>query len=277
MTNDRAGVIDAYEQQGWRRKTRWWVMFVALASASTACGNDGTGSSATELTLGGRMYDEWWAGTGAEPGGTFELYAQTAGTQTGATTWRCKECHGWDYRGVEGRYGSGSHFTGVRGLLDLTANRSESQLFAAIKLGTPPSSDSQLNALHAFGGVMSDSEIRALVRFLREGMLDMSTVIGPASGQIAGDAGQGAALYATDGAGTCESCHDADGRRFNFGDAEEPEYVGTIAADNPWEGLHKIRWGHPGSMPQMPSAVAEGLQLTEQADILRHCQTLPTD
>jgi cytochrome c553 len=282
MTSDTTGAIDdADEQRAWRRKIRWVaVACVAFSSASIGCGTDGTDgtdSSAAALTLGGRLYDAWWEAKGtAEPEITFDYYVRdTAGTQTGSTTWRCSECHGWDYRGVEGQYGTGSHFTGVRGLLDVVATRSDGQLFAAIKLGTPTGSDSQLNEDHAFAGLMSDSDILALVLFLREGMIDLSPVIDATGGQIAGDADRGAALYAAGGLGTCGKCHDVDGRGINFGDDVAPEYVGTVVAESPWEALHKIRWGQPGT--GMPSAVHEGLELQDQADILRHCQTLPIE
>ena len=37
--------------------------------------------------------------------------------RAGADTWRCKECHGWDYAGKDGAYGSGDHRTGIVGVL----------------------------------------------------------------------------------------------------------------------------------------------------------------
>jgi len=40
---------------------------------------------------------------------TSPLWAtQSSNTRSGKDTWRCKECHGWDYMGVDGAYGSGS-------------------------------------------------------------------------------------------------------------------------------------------------------------------------
>ena len=30
--------------------------------------------------------------------------------------WRCKECHGWDYKGRDGAYAKGSHYTGIKGI-----------------------------------------------------------------------------------------------------------------------------------------------------------------
>jgi thiosulfate dehydrogenase len=75
--------------------------------------------TAPSASLGGLLYDNWWAVTGAdEPATDQPLWkTQTTNTRTGADTWRCKECHGWDYKGVEGAYGSGSHKTGFKGIL----------------------------------------------------------------------------------------------------------------------------------------------------------------
>jgi hypothetical protein len=68
------------------------------------------------LASGGRLYDEWWEALGGEePKETHSAYP-AAGRQKGATTWRCKECHGWDYKGAAGAYGSGGRFTGIKGL-----------------------------------------------------------------------------------------------------------------------------------------------------------------
>ncbi|MFV1859618.1 MAG: hypothetical protein ACC647_09750, partial [Anaerolineales bacterium] len=79
----------------------------------------------TEMVLsgsvsgGGLLYDKWWKAAGVdEPSGDNPLWArQDTNTRTDTATWRCKECHGWDYQGAEGAYGSGSHFTGFPGIL----------------------------------------------------------------------------------------------------------------------------------------------------------------
>ena len=49
--------------------------------------------------------------------------------------------------------------------------------------------------------------------------------------------------------------------------------VSAIANDNPWETLHKIRFGHPGS--EMPSSVESGWSTQDGADVLGYAQTLP--
>jgi len=70
------------------------------------------------LTSGGRIYDNWWiALDGEEPEGTIPSYPTDVNSaQGGSGTWRCKECHGWDYRGKDGLYGSGSHYSGIVGI-----------------------------------------------------------------------------------------------------------------------------------------------------------------
>ena len=52
-----------------------------------------------EIGFGGRLYDNWFEALATdEPEGTHPSYP-AVGLQQGAATWRCKECHGWDYKG----------------------------------------------------------------------------------------------------------------------------------------------------------------------------------
>ncbi|MDH5257122.1 MAG: c-type cytochrome [Gammaproteobacteria bacterium] len=68
-----------------------------------------------------------------------------------------------------------------------------------------------------------------------------------------GDQVNGFNLYnAPSNAGGCAAgCHGVDGMKIDF-DPPNNEFVDTITHDNPWEGLHKIRFGHPGAAPYMP-------------------------
>lgn len=71
-----------------------------------------------DAVRGGLLYDKWWEINGqAAPPGNHPFYP-SIGKQSGADTWRCKECHGWDYRGKGGAYSSptGSHYTGIKGV-----------------------------------------------------------------------------------------------------------------------------------------------------------------
>ncbi|MEE8389570.1 MAG: hypothetical protein V3S14_02075, partial [Anaerolineae bacterium] len=72
----------------------------------------------------------------------------------------------------------------------------------------------------------------------------------------------------------CTACHGADGTTLNFGSAEEPEYLGGLADGNPWEVLHKTRFGQPDSA--MPSTIDLGWSVQDAVDVLAYAQTLPT-
>ena len=69
----------------------------------------------------------------------------------------------------------------------------------------------------------------------------------------------------------CAACHGFDGRALDWGDEDNPGFVGTEAQANPWEVLHKIRAGHPGA--EMPAMMAFPIQ--DQVDLLSYTQTLP--
>jgi thiosulfate dehydrogenase len=210
---------------------------------------------------GGPLYDKWWEELGTEaPAGDQPLWkTQTTNTLSGADTWRCKECHGWDYRGVDGAYGSGSHMTGFPGVLgaaDLPAEE-----LAAWLTG-------QKNPDHDFSEWLGEPQVQALVTFIRSETFDSSAYVNPDK-STSGDPARGRAKFDN----TCAACHGPDGNVLNFGSADEPEYVGTVAADNPWEFLHKASFGHPG-VP-MPAGIALGYTLEDRINLLAYAQTLP--
>lgn len=219
------------------------------------------------IAQGGRLYDKWWAEVGIdEPTDDHPLWGtQDSNTRSGADTWRCKECHGWDYQGAEGAYGSGSHFTGFPGVVESAEASSHAELLAAL--------DGSALAEHDFSA-MGEDALGSLVVFLDEALVDMTMVIdADTKSTIGGDPGNGQALFDQ----VCAACHGSDGRAINFHDPEEPEYVGTIAADNPWEFIHKVRVGQPGSDPPMPSAIESGWSMQDVVDVLSYAQTLPTE
>jgi len=69
-----------------------------------------------DVVRGGQLYDKYWKITGGDPPTGEHLLYPTFGQKSGGDTWRCKECHGWDYIGRDGRYDGGSHYTGIKGL-----------------------------------------------------------------------------------------------------------------------------------------------------------------
>jgi thiosulfate dehydrogenase len=231
---------------------------VTFACASSAP-DQATRSDTQRATLvtGGLLYDNWAKMVGAKPEGNHPLYPADA-KKSGSSTWRCKECHGWDYIGAEGRYSKGSHYTGTPGVLG-AKTLSEAQLVGAL------SGDI---ASHSFSEFLSREELQALAVFIRQGQLDWKGDVDLTDG--AGNISAGKESYEN----LCADCHGADGNELDFKKKDGTQGVGWLANDNPQETLHKIRWGHPGS--DMPSAVVDG-KLDEAAtiDLLRYCLTLP--
>jgi thiosulfate dehydrogenase len=235
LTNSEQGDILAYAQ--------------ALSSYITGGAN---------AKRGGLLYDKWWkVNGGTEPTTDFSAWAsQSTNTRSGADTWRCKECHGWDYVGKDGRYSSGSHYTGFEGVWD-QRNDQENNIFDAIK-GTGTN--------HDLSAVLSDVDIADLTKFILESLFDMSLYI--SNGLATGNAANGQGLYDAN----CASCHGLDGNDKDFKSSDGIQGIGWIAIDNPQETLHKIRYGHPGS--SMPSMLETGLTNEDQGDILAYSQTL---
>jgi thiosulfate dehydrogenase len=211
---------------------------------------------------GGLMYDKWWKITGAdEPTDDHPLWAtQDSNTRSGDDTWRCKECHGWDYKGASGAYGSGSHFTGFAGVIQM-AGSDPNDVLSALKGGS--------NSDHDFSGVMGEQDLIDLALFISEEIIDFSTLVGDDKAALSTDLHEGEHLFED----SCAICHGKDGAMLNFGDEEEPEYLGDLALGNPWEVLHKARFGQPG-VDQMPSVITEGWTLEEQGALLAYLQTL---
>ena len=158
---------------------------------------------------GGQIYDKWWAVLGLEePTEDNPLWStQENNTRTGKDTWRCKECHGWDYKGVDGAYADSSHTTGFSGVLG-----SEADLTSWI--------DGSANADHDFSMYMDESEIAMMVAFMQDGQIDMTPYINYEDKSLYGDLTNGESLFQIG----CVRCHGEDGQAINFGDDDDPTY-----------------------------------------------------
>lgn len=211
-----------------------------------------------DIARGGQLYDKWWAVIEAdEPEATHTAYPAAA-KKSGSGTWRCKECHGWDYRGKDGAYAKGSHFTGITGVRGV------------VGMDVTKLHDIIMNETHGFTAQqLSHSAMEKLALFLSRGQLDTERYIDRASKVARGNPRRGAQFYQT----ICAVCHGFDGKEINFKDADDPEYVGTVARDNPWEALHKIRFGQPGV--GMIALIA--LDIDTVVDIVAYTQTLPAE
>ncbi len=251
------------------------VIFLVSWLASS-CGVEEKDAKATRATAptsnvesvvrGGLLYDTWWRVVpgASEPKVNQGLWSrQTTNKRTGSVSWRCKECHGWDYRGKDGAYGSGSRYTGFPGVWAAAQTKSGGEL-AAILRGSS-------NAGHDFSSVLRPSDIADLANFLKTGLLDMTKYVDYKTRKpIGGDAGRGKTLYAF-----CAACHGPDGKKLNFGSDKQPEYVGTVAKTNPQEFLHKTWVGQPGSEPAMPATLVMGWTIGQVVDVLTYSQALP--
>ncbi len=213
-----------------------------------------TGKKFAQLAQGGVLYDNWLAELGTKMEKTHPAYP-AEGKQKGESTWRCKECHGWDYKGNAGAYSKGSHYTGIVGIRSY-ANQSPEDILKIIK-----------NDTHAYGNMMTDDALESLALFVAYGQVDTDLYIDRLTKKSIGDNALGGRIFLT----TCTKCHGEDGKDINFKDEKKPEYIGTVANSNPWETLHKIRWGHAES--QMISLLF--LDLKDQLDVLSFCQILP--
>ena len=211
-----------------------------------------------DVKNGAQLYDNWMKLTKAKPEGNHPLYPATA-KKSGKSTWRCKECHGWDYIGNKGRYSKGSHYTGISGVFHVQTKPPE-EVYDSI---------TSKNLKHDFSEYLSVSEIWNVVKFLREGLAPIEAVM-DSKGQGKGDTARGKVFYDAQ----CASCHGMDGNKIDFkSDNDGIQGVGWLAIDNPQESIHKIRWGHPGS--DMPSMITEkNLAEHDAINILTYSQSL---
>ncbi|MBT5415227.1 MAG: hypothetical protein HOK81_11560, partial [Rhodospirillaceae bacterium] len=150
------------------------------------------------LAVGGRIYDKWWEVLEVdEPEGTHPAYP-AEGKKSGASTWRCKECHGWDYKGAAGAYGTGSHYTGITGVSGMAAE-DPIQIGAAVR-GAP----------HGFTPEMiPDDALGRLALFLSKGQHDADAYIDRETKKMkGGNVDRGRALYQA----VCAACHGFDGK-----------------------------------------------------------------
>ena len=221
----------------------------------------------TLVALGGRLYDNWVKELQIEGReGDHPLWAeQETNARVGVATQRCTECHGWDYKGDGGVYGSGSHETGFPGVLKAGQTQTKDYLVQLMKGAG--------EFRHDFSTDLDDDQLSALADFLMVGTVNATQYIDYSSKKPRIDIDQenGRLKYSR----TCGSCHGADGRDINSGTAESPVFIGTIANDDPWQYVHKTQFGQPAE-EGMPPSITRGWTIQDVIDVLAHSQSLPT-
>ncbi|MBT3910147.1 MAG: cytochrome c [Rhodospirillaceae bacterium] len=209
-----------------------------------------TAAETYAIVRGGKLYDKWYTlSGGGRPKGTHKAWPKSNTKKKGATTHHCKSCHGWDYMGKDGAYGSGSYKTGIPGI-GAYAGANIAKITAVLG-----------NAIHELAGKMPEKDMGALALFVSKGQVDMRKHINYGTKKPMGDANKGGAYYAS----VCSNCHGRDGKK--------PKDMKSFGKQmgNPWEVMHKILNGHPGE--DMPAMRVVGPQMA--ADTMTYMMTLP--
>lgn len=245
-------------------KSKILFIVISLASLTSYAANNASSinaKKANDIAEGGRLYDKWWKELKLDkPTSTHPSYP-TAGKKQGAASWRCKECHGWDYKGHKGAYSKGSHKTGIKGVRN-AINMNDKKIIAILK-----------NKTHRYDKVMPEVALTQLANFIKNGQVDIASHLDKKTLHVNGNLKRGEIFFNN----TCKECHGIDGRNINFKTLSKPEFLGTVATENPVETIHKFRNGNPNTfvngkpMPNMNKI----LNLEEQIDLLTYLQTLP--
>jgi thiosulfate dehydrogenase len=242
------------------------LMMLSLLLCSTAFDIQAADDSASSLPeqyqqasvkTGAQVYDNWPKLNGTKLETNQPLYPASS-SQKGIDTWRCQECHGWDYIGKRGSYQSGPHATGIGGVAG-NRNTPVNKIFTAIE---------GKGGKHNFGDYLNEEQLWAVTKFIREGIYNASQII-DGKGMARGHVNEGKILYK----GHCAKCHGDDGRNYDVDEADGIQGIGSIALANPQKTMHKILWGNPGS--NMPSLIMdEGEDIGEAVNILSYTQSL---
>ena len=205
-----------------------------------------------QIARGGRLYDRWYKITDGDlPKATHPSYPKS-GKKSKKTTWRCKECHGWDYMGKDGAYAKGSHFTGIKGVR-AAAGTDTGKIIAVLK-----------SKSHGFTDkYFTPEDFRDVALFVSKGQVDMDKYIDRKTKTAKGDKSKGRGYYET----LCAGCHDLDGKK----PKDMAKSIGAAASDDPWQTLHKIRNGQPSEK----MVALRALPIDIAIDIFAHIATLP--
>lgn len=219
----------------------------------------------SDIVTGAQLYDKWFAVLdGVTPSGNMLIWSrQSTNSRSGLDTWRCSECHGWDYLGVEGAYGSGSHMTGFPNVMALSAEMSSSEIMDHLKGSKDPA--------HDFSKYLSDADLLKVADFLKFGTINDQEYINPVSLKVVNEnLENGKSLYQS----SCVKCHGEDGKLIVFKTEGIDEYLGSVANRDPWRFLHRTRFGVAGT--EMPIGYELGWTPEDGRDILAYAQTFPT-
>jgi len=201
------------------------------------------------IARGGRLYDKFFKENNtAKPEADHPSYPHKGGKYGKDASWRCKECHGWDYKGKDGAYATGGHATGIKGI-NGAAGKDPAAIVAILRDATHGYTEKHL----------STKDANDLALFVSKGQIDMSKYI--ADKKAKGNPAKGETYFNT----LCAGCHGMDGKKI-----KDAPPLGSVA-DNPYEMLHKVLNGQPGEA--MPALRALDPQIA--VDIVSYLPQLP--
>ena len=218
------------------------------------------GANEGDIIRGAQLYDKWFAVIKADkPDATHPSWPASNTKKKDDVTWCCKSCHGWDYKGKDGIYSTGSNYTGIIGI-DGAAGRSIEQIAAIIRDDTHRYSSNMID----------DASLGRIAAFVSRGQVDTLRYVDVETRQVkAGDVNVGRGIFQT----VCAACHGFDGRLLDWGSGDESNFIGTEASELADEVLHKILSSHPGAA----MVNLRAFPIDYAVNVLAYAATLPTD
>ena len=218
------------------------------------------------ISNGGIMYDKFWS---AES--DFDQNSTNLATISASSDFfRCKQCHGWDGLGNKGAYinrGAKStrpHVSSIS-LFQIAQTESADHLFEELKetsgrrdistdLSTydPETNSTKGDKMPNLNQLLTDAQIWDLVKFLKEGMFDVSELY---DATYTGTYPTGSLVFANVGrdgnaangnayiTANCAGCHGVDGTTLDL----EGKTLGKFVRTKGNEAQHKVRYGQLGS------------------------------
>lgn len=187
-----------------------------------------TGEAAI-LSLGGRLYDNHWVVLNRQPPTSWHPLFPKKVKIDPFKTWRCVSCHGWDYRGADGHLGKVSKDPALKSLAGVVGQDPKKVL---ARLMSEPH--------RRITAPIPPDLLLALAKFLSYGQQSMTDLV-DAEGKAIGDPMHGQDIFQ----GTCERCHNTDGKSPIYGEQGDKPSLGWIVRHRPEQAVHKIRNGVP--------------------------------
>ncbi len=206
------------------------------------------------VSLGGKLYDDFWAGTGNSPPKTRNPAFPSDMTVSNTDSWRCVSCHGWDYDGAGKTSGSEQQDKQFASLRHLQG----SDPFTLTESFTRAHPDHPIQTTR---GLPMD----LLLLFVSVGQYETKTAQ-PDKAASPDHISRGRDIFE----GVCMSCHDPDGKSGFEVHPGLRQSLGWLARNRPKRAVHKIINGVPGQ-----SMLA--LRFMEEnavADLLAYLRTL---